>query len=109
MGGACPQEVDMDWSGEGRMAGTGMRGAHVNFRLLLAAALVTLLGVLVLNPNIASAAPVTQLDEQGPDDVTGSNAQRDLNQHTVDFANAPTSIAVGWQWDETGFTGSNTG
>ena len=50
-----------------------------------------------------------QLDEQGPDDVTGSNAQRDLNQHTVDFANAPTSIAVAWQWDETGFTGSNTG
>ncbi len=90
-------------------AGAGRQGRLLHVRTLLLVGMVTLFGALAMNAMVAHAAPVTQLDEQGPDDVSGSNAQRDLNQHTADFANAPTTIDVGWQWDETGFSGSNTG
>ena len=93
----------------GLTAVAGQQGRLLHVRTLLLVGLVTLFGALAMNAMVAHAAPMTQLDEQGPDDVTGSNAQRDLNQHTADFANAPTTIDVGWQWDETGFSGSNTG
>ena len=99
----------MEAGGTGMTAVAGKQRRLLRARTLLLVGLVTLFGALATNAMVAHAAPVTQVDEQGPDDVTGSNAQRDLNQHTADFANAPTTIDVGWQWDETGFSGSNTG
>jgi hypothetical protein len=53
-------------------------------------------------------ALITVIDDGGPDDVGGSS-QRDLNAMAIDFAALPTSLAVNWNWDNTGFTGGNTG
>ena len=53
-------------------------------------------------------ALISVIDDGGPDDVGGSS-QRDLNAMAIDFAALPTSLAVNWNWDNTGFTGGNTG
>src|SRR5262245_19566269 len=39
------------------------------------------------------AAPITSIDDQGPDDEPG---QKDLNQLTVDYAGIPSSLSVFW-------------
>ncbi len=55
---------------------------------------------------LATSGPITVVDDGGPDDEPG---QKDLNQMTVDFDSLPTSIDVSWNWDEIGWSGSNTG
>lgn len=60
--------------------------------------------------NAAQQQPVQQLsqaftDAQGANDEPG---QKDLTRMSVDSANAPTSIAVTWNWDELGTNGANT-
>jgi len=57
-------------------------------------------------PFAASAALKTQVDENGANDVPG---QKDLTLQFQDTANLPTSMVVGWNWDETNFSGNNTG
>src|SRR5262249_21218917 len=49
---------------------------------------------------------VTVVDDQGPDDLAG---QKDLTQLAVDAGNLPTSQAIIWTWDDTAWSGSNTG
>ena len=51
-------------------------------------------------------APVTIPDDNGPDDLPG---QKDLNQLTTDRANLPTSLEISWNWDDTAWSGQNTG
>jgi hypothetical protein len=50
--------------------------------------------------------PVTFIDDKGADDLPG---QKDLNYMQVDNANVPTSLGVAWGWDDTGWSGGNTG
>ena len=52
----------------------------------------------------ALAAPITIVDDGGPDDEVG---QKDLNQLTVDSTASP--LAVSWNWDDTAWPGGNTG
>jgi Prealbumin-like fold domain len=55
----------------------------------------------------ASAAPVMIVDDGGPDDYPG---QKDLNYLTVDYApGTPGTIIVEWGWDDTAWSGNNTG
>ena len=57
----------------GMTAGAGQQGRLLHARTLLLVALVALFGALAMNAMVCpAAAPVTQLDEQGPDDVTGA-------------------------------------
>ncbi len=51
-------------------------------------------------------APITILDDGGADDEPG---QKDLNSMTVDFAGLPMTLAVGWRWDDTAWSGNNSG
>ena len=57
-------------------------------------------------PFAASAALKTQVDEGGANDVPG---QKDLTLQFQDTANLPTSMIVGWNWDDTNWSGNNTG
>jgi hypothetical protein len=53
------------------------------------------------------AAPITIIDDGGPDDNVG---QKDLNSFTFDYDNqASGNIAVSWNWDDTAWSGGNTG
>jgi hypothetical protein len=49
---------------------------------------------------------VTIVDTGGPDDQPG---QKDLNLLAVDNGNLPTSEAISWNWDDTDWSGNNTG
>jgi hypothetical protein len=49
---------------------------------------------------------VTTIDDAGPDDEPG---QKDLNQVSTDNGNLPTSIGLTWNWDDTAWSGNNTG
>ncbi|HEU4523979.1 MAG TPA: hypothetical protein VFR62_03105, partial [Gemmatimonadales bacterium] len=51
---------------------------------------------------------VTVVDDGGADDV-GGQSQRDLNLLSVDRVNLPNALGVVWNWDNTGFSGGNTG
>ena len=51
-------------------------------------------------------ALITLNDDGGPDDNVG---QKDLNFLQVDDANLPTALAVNWGWDDTAWSGGNTG
>jgi hypothetical protein len=54
----------------------------------------------------ASAAPITAVDDAGPDDEPG---QKDLNFLTVDYGlPGATSIDLNWGWDDTATSGNNT-
>lgn len=53
-----------------------------------------------------SAAQVCINDQQGANDLSG---QKDLTRMCKDNANLPTSQDLVWNWDDTGWTGSNTG
>lgn len=55
---------------------------------------------------VALAAPITVIDDAGPDDEPG---QKDLNQLTVDFDSVTADIVVTWNWDVTSVSGANTG
>ena len=72
----------------------------------VAAAISLFAWQLVFNAAPASAAYTTTVDEQGANDVPG---QKDLTQHAIDPSGLPTSIDVQWSWDDTGWSGSNTG
>jgi len=54
----------------------------------------------------ASAAPITVVDDGGADDETG---QKDLSFLTVDYAPSVGDIAVTWGWDDTSWSGNNSG
>jgi hypothetical protein len=49
---------------------------------------------------------VTIVDDQGADDYPG---QKDLNQLTVNSDDLPTSVEISWNWDDTAWSGNNTG
>jgi hypothetical protein len=51
-------------------------------------------------------APIVLVDNSGPDDYPG---QKDLNLLSVDSGGLPNSLGVIWNWDDTGWTGNNTG
>ena len=68
--------------------------------LAISAALLALIAV------VAYAAPILILDDGGPDDEVG---QKDLSQLTVDSDGLPSSLAVTWNWDDTAWSGGNTG
>jgi hypothetical protein len=56
---------------------------------------------------VVYAAPITIIDDAGPDDEPG---QKDLNQLTVDFAPANGhDLDVAWNWDVIQVSGGNTG
>jgi uncharacterized repeat protein (TIGR01451 family) len=61
----------------------------------------------VLVPFAAGAAPVVIADEQGADDQPG---QKDLTLQFLDTSGAPNGfIELGWNWDDTAWSGSNSG
>ena len=83
----------------------------VTYRLRLVAASLLLLGAQALAPvsaflPTASAAALCTNDQQGANDEPG---QKDLTQMCSDGAGLPTSVAISWQWDETSWSGNNTG
>jgi hypothetical protein len=45
-------------------------------------------------------------DDGGADDYPG---QKDLSFFTCDFAGLPNTLAIGWGWDDTAWSGNNTG
>jgi hypothetical protein len=49
---------------------------------------------------------VTVVDDQGADDYPG---QKDLNQLTTNSDGLPTSMEISWNWDDTAWSGNNTG
>ena len=49
---------------------------------------------------------VTVIDDKGADDEPG---QKDLSQLSTDNGNLPTSIGLTWNWDDTAWSGNNTG
>ena len=51
------------------------------------------------------AAPLCFNDAQGANDESG---QKDLTRTCIDTAGLPNTIAVNWQWDDTGTSGANT-
>ncbi|MDQ2973053.1 MAG: hypothetical protein M3Q79_01050 [bacterium] len=59
-----------------------------------------------LAPQIANAAPVCINDQQGANDEPG---QKDLTRLCKDTAGLPTSQVVSWNFDDTGWSGANTG
>ena len=73
-----------------------------SFITVLAVSLTVIGGMLSLGALPASALPQTTIDEDGANDEPN---QKDLNLHTVDSANVPTSISVSWNWDDLGTTG----
>jgi hypothetical protein len=56
--------------------------------------------------NTVQAVEVCTNDSAGANDVPG---QKDLTRGCVDKAGLPTTLPVKWNWDETSFTGGNTG
>jgi hypothetical protein len=56
----------------------------------------------------AHAAPVCLDDVDGANDPSG-DGQGDITRLCTDNANLPTSFDVYMSWDETGFSGANTG
>ena len=49
---------------------------------------------------------VTLVDDQGRDDYPG---QKDLNLLTVDTPTTPGTLGIEWNWDDTAWSGNNTG
>ncbi|KKQ92426.1 MAG: hypothetical protein UU16_C0006G0028 [Candidatus Woesebacteria bacterium GW2011_GWA2_40_7] len=64
-------------------------------------------GVIVASTTFTDS-PVsgTLLDSDGANDEPG---QKDLTKLFFDYTNIPTSINIGWDWDDSGFSGANTG
>ena len=82
---------------------TTPRAARVRLVLL---ALLLAVGAALTFVGAAAAAPVTIVDDRGPDDVPG---QKDLNFLTVDYGlPGATTINVQWGWDDTATSGANT-
>ena len=79
-----------------RLAGIAIAGAM----LLPVAMLIGLISPVL-------AAPITIVDDGGADDNVG---QKDLNSFTFDYDNqANGTIDVSWNWDDTFWSGGNTG
>lgn len=64
-------------------------------------------GVTIYHSDSAKAAPITVVDEGGPNDVSG-DGQKDLTKLTIDNDGLPTSLAVTWNWDESSVPGGNS-
>jgi hypothetical protein len=73
------------------------------FRLLDALVILTMVLAAPLN---VFAAPVFVVDDAGADDEPG---QKDLNFLTIDYTPSTPDIAVTWGWDDTQWSGNNTG
>ena len=57
--------------------------------------------------SVAGAAPLTIVDDQGADDEPG---QKDLNSLSIDRSpSSPYDLEVSWNWDDTAWSGENTG
>ena len=63
------------------------------------------MGMSLLLPQTVNAAPLCTVDQQGANDEPG---QKDLTKYCADTTGV-TSVSVGWQWDETSWSGANTG
>src|SRR5262245_59441438 len=73
------------------------------------AALVALLALSLFTifASTVVAAPITIVDDKGPDDLPG---QKDLSFLTVDYSPpTPGTVNVTWGWDDTAWSGGNTG
>src|SRR5687768_8975591 len=74
--------------------------------LLALLALLVAVGASLTFAGVATAAPLTFVDDAGADDEPG---QKDLNFLTVDYGAAgATQISVKWGWDDTATSGNNT-
>src|SRR5262245_14114657 len=81
------------------------RGVFLAFGALLSSVTITN----ALPEAIAHAAPQTVVDDAGADE-SSSPGQKDLNFLTVDYApTTPGTLPVTWGWDDTAWSGSNTG
>ena len=93
---------------DGTRSASDQRGKHGATARRVRRAVLALLALLVavgLSFTLsAMAAPITIVDDGGPDDEVG---QKDLSQLTVDSAADP--LAVSWNWDDTAWSGGNTG
>ena len=74
-------------------------------RVLTGAALLLLLAGF---SSFAQAAPSCLADVDGPNDPSG-DGQGDITRLCTDNANLPTSFDIYMSWDETAFSGSNSG
>jgi hypothetical protein len=70
-------------------------------KLILASAILSVLLV-----GVVSAAAISIVDDGGADDLNG---QKDLSLLIVDYDNLPATLDVSWNWDDTDWSGSNTG
>ncbi len=87
------------------MYGKKVRTATTRFvRVTLGVILPVLL--LLLIAGSAIAAPIVFVDDAGADDEPG---QKDLNSLSVDYAPAVGDLFVSWGWDNTDWSGNNTG
>jgi uncharacterized repeat protein (TIGR01451 family) len=71
-------------------------------------ALLLLIVMLAGFSSLAGAAPNCLADVDGANDPSG-DGQGDITRLCTDNANLPTSFDVYMSWDETGFSGANTG
>ncbi len=79
----------------------------VRFGLPVSFGLLAALLAAVVFVAIASAAPITALDDAGADDEPG---QKDLSYLVLDYApGGANDIVVKWGWDDTAWSGNNTG
>ena len=75
-------------------------------RVQVALALLLAIGMSLMPLSAAAAAPVTIVDDNGPDDQPN---QKDLSFLTVDYGlPGATTINVQWGWDDTATSGANT-
>src|SRR5215213_2867859 len=84
----------------------GRRAASHPVWVMLVVATAAVISLFAFNAAPASAAYTTTVDEQGANDEPG---QKDLTQLAIDPSGLPTSIDIQWSWDDTGWSGSNTG
>jgi hypothetical protein len=70
--------------------------------LLLFVPLALLLGA----PGAAAAAAACTPDTGGANDQSG---QKDLTRFCVDGGELPSTLSISWQWDQAGWSGSNSG
>jgi hypothetical protein len=90
-------------------AATSPRGAvqrRAQYGYLFVLIFLLPLALLFVTVRPAAAVDACTTDTAGANDEPG---QKDLTRLCIDDAGLPTTLAVKWQWDEIGWTGSNTG
>jgi hypothetical protein len=84
--------------------GIVLQGARLP--LLYTALLLIPLVLFFATPQVAYAVEGCVTDTAGANDEPG---QKDLTRLCSDDSGLPATLAITWQWDQTGWTGSNTG